>query len=171
MKLVLTNEFVCCFTSSSPSLPLSTKHTRLCSISPSLPVLLLLSEQTNEAEEQWSARAIRAHYARIHSLSHKQSGKRHWKTKQAALSRLCSLHISAKRSQMQATLMENKSEKQKKKPWLPGVRARIHIYVPFPPSWYAVTFSKLYKHHKTMHAKSKHKHVQSSKGWIKTNKL
>lgn len=44
------------------------------SISPSLLVLLLLSEQPNEAEGQRSARAILPHYARIHSLSHKQPG-------------------------------------------------------------------------------------------------
>lgn len=71
--------------SSSPSLPLS--------ISPSLLVLLLLSEQPNEAEGQWSARAILAHYARIHSLSHKQSGRQHWKTKQATLSLSTSAHL------------------------------------------------------------------------------
>lgn len=90
--------------SSSPSLPLS--------ISPSLLVLLLLSEQPNEAEGQWSARAILAHYARIHSLSHKQSGRQHWKTKQATLSLSLPLHISAECSWMQATPLEKKKEKR-----------------------------------------------------------
>lgn len=61
--------------SSSPSPRLSTEHTRPCSPHRSLPVLLLLSEQPNEAEGQRSARAILLHYARIHSLSHKQSGQ------------------------------------------------------------------------------------------------
>lgn len=77
--------------SSSPSLPLSTEKAGARSIPPppfSLLVLLLLSEQPNEAEGQWSARATLAHYARIHSLSHKQSGRQHWKTKQATLSPL-----------------------------------------------------------------------------------
>lgn len=79
-----------------PSSPLSTEHTRLCSISPSPLVLLLLSEQLNEAEGQRRARAILPYYARIHLLSHKQWAEHPGKQNKTTLSAcLCQVFMDA----------------------------------------------------------------------------
>jgi len=135
-----SHQWVCCycFKKPKPLPPLSTKHTSLWSTPPlSLLVLLLLSEQPNEAEGQQSARAILSHYARIHSLPLKQPAL---KNKPAYYT---SLHISAKCSRMQATPLEKKSGREKKKP--PNcsacVRARLHM-CPFVSR----LSYKLYKH-------------------------
>ncbi len=172
----------------SPSLPplllhrpVSTEHTRLCSISPSLLVLLLLSEQPNEAEGQWSARAILPHYARIHSLSHKQSGT-------GKQNRPLSLSLPAHLCQVFADAGYATGKKKKK---IPGrekkptpdcsacVRDRVHTYVlqsspSLPPSLSLVRYIqqtllapiKIFVLHQNMSAE----HVRTNTAQLKTNK-
>lgn len=121
----------------------------------SLLVLLLLSEQPNEAEGQRPARAILPHYAHIHSLAHKHSGKQHWKTKQG-LSLARSLHVTAKCSRMPATPMEKTIPREKNTPDCSAcVRARVHMYV-------LDSFPSLFC------SAPRHSHIQ--KGFVRTHR-
>lgn len=113
-KRGLADEFICSF-KKPESLP-SPSYRALCRprllLSLSL-CLLLLSEQTNEAEGQRSARAILPHYARIYSLSRKQAGSTGKQHSLHTLS-LCA-HLCQAFTDTGSTAGKRKKKREKKK--------------------------------------------------------